>query len=180
MAEFSKITEEVIDIATEIIDEYIPELQDASIGFLFRDKAPKKGNGVVLGQARRVGAEYAALGLDYDFIIWLAEDWYYNLDDGQRKALIHHELLHCEITYKDDEPVAKMRNHDFEEFNDIIKIYGFWRPRSEDLVEAVQAALPLMEIPQKQGRVEAVDPALVGGELWVTLRESRLFRKILY
>lgn len=152
--EWLQVDQEVLDIAKQVIEDHMPELQDASIGFLFRETGPVSNGRVTMGMAKKVDAQYQALGLDYDFIIWLAQDIYYSLNELQRTALIHHELCHCSF---DDDDKPKMVKHDFEEFDVIIRLYGFWRPNGARTIEAVQAALPMMELGQL--RVEAIDPS---------------------
>lgn len=150
MAKFTKAPKEVIDMAKHIIDQYHPDLQDASIGFLFRDEAPVSNGVMTLGMAKTVGATEREF-MDYDFIIWLAEDKFYTLDYRQREALIDHELTHC--MFADEK--AKMRKHDFEEFAVIIQRYGLWWPGAQELKEAMLQA-PLFPV-EKAGRVEPAD-----------------------
>ena len=158
-AEWLKVDDEVLDLAADIITEYIPELQDASIAFLFRSEAQRSGDRITMGQAKKVSAEYQALGLDNDFLIWLAQDIWYSLTEHQKRALVHHELLHCGFS-NDKDPKPKLKPHDFEEFDAIIAIYGFWRPNGGRTVEAVQAALPMMEL-KRAPHLEALDPAVM-------------------
>lgn len=164
-AEWVQVDPLVLELAEEIINEHCPDLLDASIAFLFKTEAPQSNGQIVLGQAKKVGAEWQALGLDHDFFIWLAQDIWYSLDDNQKRALVHHELCHCGFSQKEDEdPKPKMIPHDFEEFNIIIQLYGFWRPNSSRTIEAVQAALPMMDFTEaRKARLSALDPAVLNG-----------------
>jgi hypothetical protein len=76
----------------------------------------------------------------YDFIIWIAGDWWPRLRPHQQRALLDHELSHCHLT-----PLGKrtLVPHDVEEFNHIIRRYGFWQPAGGGYAtqEAVQARL---------------------------------------
>ena len=143
----------MLEIAREIIAEHEEDLQEASVAFMFRQPAPASNGKVTLGQAEKVNAEWQALGIDHDFIIWLSLDHYQSMDEHQRRALIHHELMHCDF---DQDEKASIRPHDFEEFDKIIRLYGFWQPNGNSTVEAVQAALPMMEL-KKTGSVVALD-----------------------
>lgn len=161
--ELVPVTDEVLALARDIIEEHEPELQEASIAFLFWTEGPQKAGKAVLGQAKKVGKEYQALGFDYDFIIYLSKPMYYALDEHQRRALIHHELLHCEFVNdpNTEEQKAVIVPHDLEEFNKIINLYGFWWPMAEKTVEAVQVALPMMELKRAVGKVETLEPAMI-------------------
>lgn len=137
-AEFHTATKDVIDIARSVIDSYHPHLRNARIGFLFRSEAPISGGKVTLSKAKLVTAEMRVYA-DYDFLIWLAKNYYMSMTEEQRTALIDHELCHCR--YDEDEEKASLRGHDVEEFNEILQRYGFWWRGSERTAEAVQGHL---------------------------------------
>lgn len=149
MADYSKAPNEVLIVASGLIKKHYPDLQDAAIGFLMRDKAPESNGRITYGAAKKIGdleREY----MDYDFVIWLAEDKYYMLDSAQREALIDHELMHC--MFDAERGKAKIRQHDVEEFAAIIKRHGLWWPGANDVKEALYQ-LPMFE---SAGKVEAV------------------------
>lgn len=149
--EWIKATDELIDIAKEVIDQYHPSLQDASIGFLFRSEAPNSNGKITLGMAKKVGPDLNVF-MDYDFIIWVALDWWNRLRPEQKVALVDHELCHCHLD-NDDKP--KIKPHDVEEFNCILERHGFWWPSADETIQAVQfSLLPIERL--KRGRVEAV------------------------
>lgn len=143
---------EIIKMAESIIAQYHPHLLDCSIGFIMRSEAPISNGKVTLGKARKVSAEQR-VHIDFDFIIWLADDWWHNhLNDAQRTALLDHELCHCRL---DDDEKLWIAPHDVEEFNCIIERHGFWWPASAETAQAVQATL--LELPKRNGRVAAVE-----------------------
>lgn len=150
--EWVKVDNEVIEIAQEVIEKWHPDLEEASIAFIFRTEAPTSNGRVAYGAASRIKPEHQLLGLDHDFLIWLAQDKWYTLTDAQKVALIDHELCHVGFNDK-DKPV--MIDHDIQEFACIIERHGFWWPNPERFIEAVQAAMPMMEL-KRRGRVEAV------------------------
>jgi hypothetical protein len=121
--EWTEAPATVIDIAKEIIRDHHPSLEEARIGFLFRDIAPVSGGQATWGQASKVSPKLRPF-MDLDFIIWLAKDIWITLVDYQQRALIDHELCHC---YLDMDASAKIRGHDVEEFVEIVKRHGFWR-----------------------------------------------------
>lgn len=155
--ELVPVTPDVLDIARELIAEHEDHLNDAAIAFLFWSEGSQSAGRIVLGKAEKVNKKYQALGFDYDFIIFLNMPVYISLDEMQRRALIHHELLHCIF---DEDEKASIAPHDLEEFNKIIRMYGFWWPSAEPTVSAVQVALPMMEL-RSMGRVETLDPVAI-------------------
>ena len=157
--ELVPVTEEVLEMVREIVEEHEPQLAELSLAVLFWKNSPQKGSKLVLGQTKKVTKEYQALGFDHDFIIFLSMPQFYAMNEQQQRALIHHELLHC--GYDDEDEKAYIVPHDFEEFDKIIKLYGFWWPMAERTVEAVQAALPMMEIQRTVGRIETLSDAQI-------------------
>ena len=151
---WEEVTQEVLDLAGEIIAAHHPHLEDAKVGFVFRSEASKSGDKIVLGQAAKVSAKLRP-HLDLDFIIWLAEDEWQHLEPIQKRALVDHELCHCD--WHDGRP--RMRHHDVEEFYVILIRYGLWTDnlkRAKSVFEtAVQGELPLG---MKRGEVVRVQP----------------------
>lgn len=149
MGKFRKASDEVVKIAEHIINLYHEELMDARIGLLFRDEAPVSDGRITLGMAKKVGEDMKPY-VPYDFVIWVAGDYWPELTEKQKQALIDHELCHCvRIGGK-----LAMRKHDIEEFTCILERHGVWYPKfcyPERLEQAFQAAL------WKTGKVEAVD-----------------------
>lgn len=160
MPTYTEVTPDVLGIAAEIISHHHPALLDAKIGFIFQDEASKKLGKIVLGTATKISDKQRAAGLDLDFLITIAKDMWQDLSRHQRKALIDHELCHCDFSGG----YAKMRGHDIEEFNGIVERYGLWKPdlaRFGDVVnEAVQDTLPGLEPLRRMGAILAVEPRL--------------------
>ncbi len=161
MTIWTEVSTEVLKIAQELIREYHPSLIEARVAFVFRDKASKSGNKMVLGKASKISDKLKAAGLDYDFLIWLAEEEYSELLPEQRRALIDQELSHCSFV----DQVPEMRHHDIEEFKSIIARYGFWNISLLEikpvLENALQMKLPI-EVPER-GAVVAVKPQMLAG-----------------
>lgn len=157
--ELVPVTKEVLALVREIVEEHEPQLSELSLAVLFWKESPQKGSKLVLGQAKKVTKEYQALGFDHDFIIFISMPQFYNMNEQQQRALIHHELLHC--GYDDEDEKAYIVPHDFEEFDKILKLYGFWWPMAEKTIEAVQVALPMMELQRAVGRIETLEPAMI-------------------
>jgi hypothetical protein len=163
MTEWSEASEDVVRVGREMVAKYHPDLEEANIGFLFRDTAQKSGDVAVWGKASKVPARLKPL-LDYDFIIWIAEDlWEGELSEQQREALVDHELCHCGF---DDNGNPKMVHHDIEEFKCVVERHGIWTNELAGfgavVLEAMQIPLALRGVEKHGGRVEAVKGDLLG------------------
>jgi hypothetical protein len=156
-ANYQPAPDEIIDLARELIDLYHEDLADARIGLLMRDKAATSNGMTVLGKAKKLSADMRAY-LPYDFIIWVAKDYWRILEPMQRRALLDHEL--CHLIMDDDEP--KIRGHDIEEFNAIIERYGYWWPGAGETVLATQRQFGFL---RRVGSVTAADLAAVNGDV---------------
>lgn len=158
MAKFYPATKDVVETVERMIKLYHPELEDADIGVLLRDEAPASDGKITFGQAKKVTPELRAL-MPYHFVIWFAEDQWYNLSQAQRDALADHELCHCK--FDPNTGTAKMRDHDFAEFNCILERHGFWWPGAGATKQAVEEGYQKHSLFGRLGRVTAVE---VGGQ----------------
>lgn len=133
---------EVIEIARDLINNHHPDLEEASILFLFRSEPGSSNGRKVLGHAQVVSPMNKLLMDDADFIIWLSESDWADLSRAKRRALIDHELTHC--TFDRDKPV--IRPHDIEEFSEIVNRHGLWETGlmifGESCARAAQIELP--------------------------------------
>jgi hypothetical protein len=154
MTIWSEPSSEVLDIARELIDQFHPDLKEAKIGFVLRDEAPVSNGKQTCGKASKISDKLRS-HLDLDFLIWIAEDVYTKFTPEQRRALIDHELYHCNYT----DGIPKMLHHDVEEFLPIVERYGLWNYdllRGRGVLEkAVQESLPFVT---ERGAVISVDP----------------------
>jgi hypothetical protein len=166
MTEWIEASEDVVRVGREMITQYHPDLEEANIGFLFRDTAQKSGDRVVWGKASKVPDRLKPL-LDYDFIIWIAEDlWEGELTEQQREALVDHELCHCGFN---DNGKPVMRRHDIEEFKCVVERHGIWTDELAAFAEVIEEALEQPALPlalrgvkKEGGRVEAVKAEALG------------------
>lgn len=165
MTEWIKAPEEVLTIAEELIEDHYKHLLGVNIGFIFRDEAPNSGGKITLGKASVVPAHMRPY-VDFEFMIWLAEDKWHLANDLQKRALVDHELAHC--IFKEGNPA--MRPHDIEEFNDILERYGLWKAdlwaAKTAMHTALQISLPLFEPDSEVSvplspRVRAIEPSLM-------------------
>jgi hypothetical protein len=71
-----------------------------------------------------------------DVIVWIRSYFWKMFDDRQRAAVVLHELLHVALEEKDDELRLRLRDHDVEEFIDVMRWYGALDVGREQLVRA--------------------------------------------
>ena len=152
MGKYRKASDEVVRIAEYAISMWHEELGEARIGLLFRDEAPVTDGRITLGAAKKVSDDMKPY-MPYDFVIWVAGDYWGRLDEKQKQSLIDHELCHCSML---GGKIA-MRQHDINEFVDVLERHGVWYPKflyPERYERAFQAAL------WKSGKVEAMSGGL--------------------
>lgn len=163
---FSEAPKSVIHIAEALIRQYHPWLQEANIAFVMRSEAQKRGNRMILGSTSKVPAKVQVLA-EYDFLIWLSETDYEAMSDAQREALIDHELMHCKRSR--DGLGWSLREHDVQEFTEIIQRHGLWTHDLRSMDAAIQA--------YKQGDLLAgAQVTLSGAGKVVTLTREQLER----
>ena len=147
----------VVLLVQELVNSYHPDLKDARIGLIFRETASVSKGVRVIGHAQKT-PEIMKVYLDYDFIIWLADDAYSDLDENQRKALIDHQLCHC--TMMDDVPGT--RGHDVEEFQSVIDRHGPWNSSLLSIANSIrQMSFDFgnpKEINESDGHIGAILP----------------------
>ena len=159
--DWEKASPALLSLAIDIIRKYHPALAQARIGFVFRKEADQKNGKTILGKATKVSPKMK-IHTGLDFLIWIAMDIWNQADERRRRALVDHELCHCDWV---GEP--KLRLHDIEEFTCIVERYGLWTLdlfRAKDAFEkAVQGQFDLgFEVPARAGGVVAVEPELAG------------------
>lgn len=161
-------------IAEEIIPEYHSSLDDQgmAIVYLFKKKAPKKGDTVNLGTASKRSTKDQVvaniIGGFCHFVITIGWDQWLLLDEDGRRALVDHELCHCEVDFdKKGNPVPKIRHHDIEEFDEIIERHGLWRRSIENTAKAMERARQMGLFDARDRRIHSDAPAeeaqVVGG-----------------
>lgn len=146
---------EVQVIAEQLIKMHHPHLLDAMdeelIGYFFRD-----GNADWAGKAKKCTAFERYVTGKLLFVFINSDSWGAMKPD-QRKALVDHELCHFTrnsfkeydtekkewiITYEDahDPKNWGIRDHDVEEFSEVINRHGLWETGIEKFAAAVRDA----------------------------------------
>ena len=138
--EFTPASTYLLNMAQELVKLYHPDLEEASIAFVFRSDAQKSNGKIIVGHAGKVAPMIQAL-LDepYDFVIWIAEDAFNEMSQERQNALVDHELNHLYM----DGDVPRLRHHDIEEFNCIYERYGAWSADLLSFVDKVERQLKL-------------------------------------
>jgi predicted SprT family Zn-dependent metalloprotease len=166
---YFKEATEVKEIAEKLIDKYHPHLQDAKdvIGYYFRE-----GSSDWAGKAKKCTAFERYVTGNMLFVFINAEAWE-RMSYEQRLALVDHELCHFsrkstkEVDPKTNEWVTiyenkndpdswSIREHDVEEFSDVIKRHGLWDTGIEKFAAAVREAdyqMSLDDIEREENRV---------------------------
>lgn len=160
---WSKADPQIIELTKSIIERYHPRLRTARIGVIVRSEAPSTNGKVTLGKCKKISKELQ-LHVPYDFLLWVAQDEWERLSERQQEALIDHELSHAGW----DGMQASIIGHDIEEFDHILKRWGFWWPASDRTVMAVQYALPLApspDEPRREGSVGTIDFGRIAREV---------------
>lgn len=170
MVEWSEAPSTVLDLAKRIIERDFGHLSGARIAFIFRSEAPESNGKVTYGKCKKISSQLQ-LHIPYEFVIWLARDKYITLSAHQREALIFHELCHCEW----DGQIARIKGHDVEEFNRVIRKFGFWWPESDEFEIAVHAAalqpMLIADEPKREGSVGTIDFGKIAKEVAEGMRE---------
>ena len=155
-------SKEVRQLAESIIDEHHPHLKDAKqqIGFYLRE-----GNSKWAGKAKKCTA-FERHMTDYMLFVFINKEAWKTTTEEQRAALVDHELCHFTRTkWEDPNDPRKwitvygaahdpdswgIREHDVEEFSEIIERHGLWDTGIETFAEAVREADHQMTISDVQ------------------------------
>jgi hypothetical protein len=148
-------------LGEELIPDYHMHLKEARVLYVFCGKPMTRNGRVVLAKAMKfndlnrfftsLGAEppdeeETAGGCDFAVIV-NRKEWEENLTPKQRRAVVDHELCHCIRNHKGK---WAMRNHDVEEFAEIIDRHGMWFEDVAAFGKSVAGAMQL-ELPVEVG-----------------------------
>jgi hypothetical protein len=112
---------EVMEVVNRVMGDFFPHLVlERRLVVAIREQAQDVGNEQVSVAATGVNSEE---GAPFDYIIWFALDAWQLLDDGDREALVFHELMHCG---RDEAGRPQLIEHDAAIFNPEVTRYGLW------------------------------------------------------
>lgn len=183
-------SDEVRDIADELIAQFHPHLAGESIIYLFRSQHAEENGKIVLGKAKRVSGLNAYLanresleemnGPNDDpavkveaqpiLLMEIAYDAWVTLNATQRIALVDHELCHFG---KDG-----MRAHDVEEFREVIDRHGLWRPEIELLAATIAQQKLFPDESFARDDVRGLTPAQVMSLRQLAQTDARILMRI--
>lgn len=109
----------VLAVVNRLMTTLFTHLATARLVIAIRERAEDVGEGKVMV----AGAGVNPKADEFDYIIWVAWDVWQLIDDGDREALLFHELTHCE---RDEAGMPTIKPHDAGVFNEEVKRYGMW------------------------------------------------------
>jgi len=114
--------DEVRELAKKTIINEKLDLMGAQVEYLFVSPAINK---TTVGRCIRTGPELNFFS-GADYVIEISQDVWDELDDDVKYILLHHELLHIYPVSNDKKGTIeyKLRDHDIQDFDLIIKKYG--------------------------------------------------------
>ena len=121
-----------------VIPRYKPFLKDYKIGYVEVDSMSSKGV-TTWAKIKKCSPLEKHLS-DYDILVLINREVWHRLTDRQKIALLHHEFCH---TGENDAGDLVMLPHDLEEFGEVVKEHGLWRPAVDGF--AAQLTLNLNE-----------------------------------
>jgi len=127
--------QECIEIATKLMQQHPDMLNDANMASIkYLIKTADKSS--YAGKCSKATGKWAFL-TGYDYVIEIWGVWWQHANDSAKEALILHELLHILRDVDSKGNVKwKIRNHDVEEFHEVVQLYGSWDTPLQALVDA--------------------------------------------
>lgn len=107
--------------------EFIHDLE-INIGYVLSNEQKLEKGRTVLGKTEKIKKEFKAY-LPFDFLITFYEPNIETLDENQIRILMLHELQHIEMGDKG----LKIREHDIQDFNNILHQFGINWESSDDV-----------------------------------------------
>lgn len=127
-----------------IARQHHPHLDGLTIAVIGRPQAAKSKGKVVLAKTSVPSEATGALIQDamgvVHYVIEVGLDAWAALTPAQRTACLDHELCHC-LGVDEESGRPKLVGHDAEEFGQVIRRHGLWRPDLESFAEAVASQL---------------------------------------
>lgn len=140
------VAKEAENIGRELIGKFHKHLASTRIEYVFLSNTPTTKGTETWGRAKKISGLNAWLADEEKedntlpesfFVIEFAYEVWVTLDEKGRRALVDHELSHCQIS---EELKPCLRPHDCEEFNQVIRRNGLWRTDVKNLLEAAKEA----------------------------------------
>ena len=120
--EYLDAPQEVLDLAAKPIQEN-PESDFAKAKIKYLMKPMKKSKWA--GQCHLAHGPWRHLLPDHDYVVILWDE-YWQAHEDNREPLLYHELCHVART---ESGKWALRQHDIQEFPEVILRYGCWNPQ---------------------------------------------------
>lgn len=116
---------EIIAVVDRLITAHFPDLKRARLVVMVRDKALEAGleDGPGKVTVAATGVNSDDKSLPFDYLIWFALDAWQVINDGDREALVYHELTHAG---RDEQGKPELKYHDAGVFDKEVALYGAW------------------------------------------------------
>jgi hypothetical protein len=115
------LSDEVEEIGGQMIEAFRTDLRSYKIGYVFKQKASKTGEGTVLGQVK-AESELQRVLHGLDAVVIIGYDTWCTLDPDSKFRLVYHELEHLILNEKTS-GLATI-DHTVQEFPSVIKEFG--------------------------------------------------------
>jgi predicted metallopeptidase len=157
--------EDVEIIAKRLYKKFNLWFDVPKIKYLFRESEKSTFN----AQISKATGKWAYL-TDYDYIIEVWTVFWESATDTQKQALLYHELSHVECKEDDDGDITwRIREHDIEEFINVIKEYGTWNESLTPLKDIINSPNELDVLINAQQKVqEAIERNRTGDVVRLT------------
>lgn len=123
MSDYFKAPSEVKDLVKKVRKKFYSKFKKARIVILMRT-----GKWDKYGTLAKVSKKQRQAGVDGDYVLTFNADEWAGLKTKGQTALVDHELYHMARKKTKTGTKFLLRHHDVEEFVDIVKRYGTWRP----------------------------------------------------
>lgn len=143
MIRYSDATNDVLELAREIIAEYLPELRNVKIKYLFDLKKRSSGGFSVLARCQRTNDLLKHFTIDesgneegYAYIIYVDKLLWDNIERADKVRILRHEFRHIFIDDESKNPY-KLTDHDVSDFREEIELNkddSRWDQRLESLL----------------------------------------------
>jgi hypothetical protein len=139
---------EPYEILDRLREAHHAHLSEARIALVWAKGVKEDKDGkLTLGEARKA-SDLSREFSDHDLVILLNQDAWLDLTPAQREALVDHELMHFAVAKKEGSPVRdergrlcyRLRQHDVEEFRDIVARHGLYKGDLESFAAACAQA----------------------------------------
>lgn len=122
-----------------VIPQYKPFLANWDIAYVMNSGSMKSKGVETWAKIKKCSPLDKHLN-GHDLLVIINEAMWHRLTPDQRIALLHHEFCHVD---ENDEGELVMLTHDLEEFAEVVRCHGLWRPGVEHF--ASQLTLTLNE-----------------------------------